>query len=65
MFDEFKFDEKTETIEMLRAIKYNAHSISVDGGEPDVLISADMSLDSFLWVINKAIALINDEGVDE
>lgn len=46
-----------ETIEMLRVIKANSYSITTVDGRPAVAIE-DCSLDSFLWVINQAIAQI-------
>lgn len=49
---------KEETIEMLRALKANSHSTTLDG-RPAVVIE-DCSLDSFLWVINQAIVQIKD-----
>lgn len=52
-----------ETIEMLRAIKANSHSITTVDGRPRVVIE-DCSLDSFLWVINQAIAQIKDGKPD-
>ena len=55
-------DIKEETIEMLRAIKANSHSTTLDG-RPAVVIE-DCSLDSFLWVINQAIAQIKDGKPD-
>ena len=53
---------KEETIEMLRALKANSHSTTLDG-RPAVVIE-DCSLDSFLWVINQAIAQIKDGKPD-
>lgn len=55
-------DIKEETIEMLRALKANSHSTTLDG-RPAVVIE-DCSLDSFLWVINQAIAQIKDGKPD-
>lgn len=55
-------DIKEETIEMLRAVKANSHSTTLDG-RPAVVIE-DCSLDSFLWVINQAIAQIKDGKPD-
>lgn len=51
-------NKELETIEMLRAIKLNSHSTTLDD-EAAVLIE-DVSLDSFLWVINQAISIIKD-----
>ena len=55
-------DIKEETIEMLRVIKANSYSTTLDG-RPAVIIE-DCSLDSFLWVINQAIAQIKDGKPD-
>ena len=55
-------DIKEETIEMLRVVKANSHSTTLDG-RPAVVIE-DCSLDSFLWVINQAIAQIKDGKPD-
>lgn len=55
-------DIKEETIEMLRALKANSHSTTLDG-KPAVVIE-NCSLDSFLWVINQAIAQIKDGKPD-
>ena len=55
-------DIKEETIEMLRALKANSHSTTLDG-RPAVVIE-NCSLDSFLWVINQAIAQIKDSKPD-
>ena len=55
-------DIKEETIEMLRVVKANSHSTALDG-KPAVVIE-DCSLDSFLWVINQAIAQIKDGKPD-
>lgn len=48
-----------ETIEMLKVIKANSYSITTVDGRPAVAIE-DCSLDSFLWVMNQAIAQIKD-----
>lgn len=53
---------KEETIEMLRAIKLSSHSATLDGKEATVI--DNVSEDSFLWVINQAIALIKDGKPD-
>lgn len=53
---------KLETIEMLRAIKLSSHSATLDGKEATVI--DNVSEDSFLWVINQAIALIKDGKQD-
>lgn len=55
-------DIKKETIEMLRVLKANSHSTTLDG-EPAVVIE-NCSLDSFLWVINQAISQIKDGKPD-
>ena len=55
-------DIKEETIEMLRALKANSHSTTLDG-RPAVVIE-DCLLDSCLWVINQAIAQIKDGKPD-
>lgn len=55
-------DIKLETIEMLRAIKLSSHSAILDGKEATVI--DNVSEDSFLWVINQAIALIKDGKQD-
>lgn len=55
-------DIKLETIEMLRAIKLSSHSATLDGKEATVV--DNVSEDSFLWVINQAIALIKDGKPD-
>lgn len=55
-------DIKKETIEMLRALKVNSHSTTLDG-KPAVVIE-NCSLDSFLWVINQAISQIKDGKPD-
>lgn len=55
-------DIKLETIEMLRAIKLSSHSATLDGKEATVV--DNVSEDSFLWVINQAIALIKDGKQD-
>lgn len=55
-------DIKEETIEMLRALKANSHSTTLDG-RPAVVIE-NCSLDSFLWVINQAISQIKDGKPD-
>ena len=55
-------DIKEETIEMLRALKANSHSTTLDG-RPAVVIE-NFSLDSFLWVINQAKAQIKDGKPD-
>lgn len=55
-------DIKLETIEMLRAIKLSSHSATLDGKEATVI--DNVSEDSFLWVINQAIALIKDGKPD-
>lgn len=55
-------DIKEETIEMLRAIKLSSHSATLDGKEATVI--DNVSEDSFLWVINQAIALIKDGKPD-
>lgn len=55
-------DIKLETIEMLRAIKLSSHSATLDGKEATVI--DNVSEDSFLWVINQAIALIKDGKQD-
>lgn len=55
-------DIKKETIEMLRALKANSHSTTLDG-KPAVVIE-NCSLDSFLWVINQAISQIKDSKPD-
>lgn len=49
-------DVKQETIEMLRALKLNC----CRGEKPNQTIINDVSEESFLWVINQAIALIKD-----
>lgn len=51
-----------ETIEMLRVIKANSYSTTLDGRAAVVI--EDCSLDSFLWVINQAIAQIKDGKPD-
>ena len=55
-------DIKLETIEMLRAIKLSSHSATLDGKKATVI--DNVSEDSFLWVINQAIALIKDGKPD-
>ena len=55
-------DFKKETIAMLRIIKANSHSTTLDD-KPTVVIE-NCSLDSFLWVINQAIAQIKDDRPD-
>lgn len=55
-------DIKLETIEMLRAIKLNSHSATFDSKK--VTVIEDVSEESFLWVINQAIALIKDGKPD-
>ena len=55
-------DIKLETIEMLRAIKLSSHSATLEGKEATVI--DNVSEDSFLWVINQAIALIKDGKPD-
>ena len=55
-------DIKLETIEMLRTIKLSSHSATLDGKEATVI--DNVSEDSFLWVINQAIALIKDGKPD-
>lgn len=55
-------DIKLETIEMLRAIKLSSHSATLDGKKATVI--DNVSEDSFLWVINQAIALIKDGKQD-
>ena len=47
---------------MLRAIKLSSHSATLDGKEATVI--DNVSEDSFLWVINQAIALIKDGKPD-
>lgn len=49
-------DIKQETIEMLRTLKLNC----CRGDRPRQTIINDVSEESFLWVINQAIALIKD-----
>lgn len=56
-------DIKEETIEMLRVIKANSYSITTVDGRPRVVIE-DCSLDSFLWVMNQAMAQIKDGKPD-
>lgn len=53
-------DIKEETIEMLRIMKANC----CRGNEPRQTIINDISEESFLWVINQAIALIKDNKPD-
>lgn len=55
-------DMELETIEMLRAIKANSHSTTLD--DKAAVVIEDCSLDSFLWVMNQAIALIKDNKID-
>lgn len=55
-------DIKEEAIEMLRILKANSHSTTLDD-KPAVVIE-NCSLDSFLWVINQAIAQIKDGKPD-
>lgn len=56
------FNIKEETIEMLRALKKNSHSTTLDGKAAVVIDNC--SLDSFLWVVNQAISLIKDNKID-
>lgn len=51
-------NKELETIEMLKAIKLNSYSTTLDN-KTAVLVE-DISLDSFLWVINQAISIIKD-----
>ena len=53
-------DFKKETIAMLRIIKANCHR----GNEPVQVVIDDMSEETFLWVINQAIAQIKDDKPD-
>lgn len=53
-------DFKKETISMLRIIKANCHR----GNEPVQVVIDDMSEETFLWVINQAIAQIKDDKPD-
>lgn len=53
-------DFKKETIAMLRIMKANCHR----GNEPVQVVIDDMSEETFLWVINQAIAQIKDDKPD-
>ena len=53
-------DFKKETIAMLRIIKANCRR----GNEPVQVVIDDMSEETFLWVINQAIAQIKDDRPD-
>lgn len=55
-------DIKEETLQLLFTLKLNSHSTTVDG-KPAVIID-DCSLDSFLWVMNQAMAQIKDGKPD-
>lgn len=55
-------DIKQETIEMLRALKGNALSTTLDGKEAVVI--EDVKMESFIWVINQAISQIKDGKPD-
>lgn len=54
---------KEETIEMLRILKAQSYPISVNADKAAVVIE-DVSMESFLWVINQAIAQIKDGKPD-
>ena len=53
---------KEETLQLLYTLKLNSHSTTVDR-KPAVVID-DCSLDSFLWVMNQAMAQIKDGKPD-
>lgn len=53
-------DTKQETIEMLRILKNNC----CHGNIPNQTIINDVSEESFIWVINQAIALIKNGQPD-
>ena len=53
---------KEETLQLLYTFKLNSHSTTLNG-RPAVVID-DCSLDSFLWVINQAMAQIKDQKPD-
>lgn len=55
-------DVKEETIEMLRTLKSNALSTTLDGKEAVVI--EDVKMESFIWVINQAISQIKDGKPD-
>ena len=55
-------DVKEETIEMLRALKSNALSTTLDGKEAVVI--EDVKMESFIWVINQAISQIKNGKPD-
>ena len=57
-----QMDIKEETIEMLRILKANSHSTTLD--DKSAVVIENCSLDSFLWVINQAIAQIKDDRPD-
>lgn len=51
-------DIKQETIEMLRTLKANSHTITLDSKAAVVI--EDCQLDSLLWVLNQAIGQIKE-----
>lgn len=53
---------KEETLQLLYTLKLNSYSTTLDG-RPAVVID-DCSLDSFLWVMNQAMAQIKDGKPD-
>ena len=61
-FIEPNFNTKEEAVELLRTLKKNSHSATLDGKA--AVIIDDCSLDSFLWVVNQAISLIKENKVD-
>lgn len=53
------YNEKTEELlEMLRELKYQAVKVSND---KNITVITDVSMESFVYVINKAIAYIREK----
>lgn len=53
------YSEKTEELlEMLRELKYQASKVSND---KNITVITDVSMESFVYVINKAIAYIREK----